>query len=70
MIKFKLHILMAKKGRLRVKNVVDMTGLATNTVTGIYKDQAKMIALETLDKLCKALNCTPGDLLEYVPDPE
>lgn len=55
---------------MRVKNVVDMTGLATNTVTGIYKGKAKMIALETFDKLCKALDCTPGDLLEFIPDPE
>ena len=26
------------------------------------------VSLEIIDKLCKALSCQPGDLLEYVPD--
>ena len=26
--------------------------------------------LSTLEKLCKTLNCQPGDILEYAPDPE
>lgn len=34
-------------------------------------NQAKSIRIQTggmLDKLCKVLNCTPGDLLQYIPD--
>ncbi|MBR5620206.1 MAG: helix-turn-helix domain-containing protein, partial [Clostridia bacterium] len=30
----------------------------------------KAIRVDTLNKLCKALDCQPGDLFEYVPDPE
>ncbi|MBN2180290.1 MAG: helix-turn-helix domain-containing protein, partial [Sedimentisphaerales bacterium] len=28
----------------------------------------RAIRFSTLDSLCKALNCTPGELLEYIPD--
>lgn len=28
------------------------------------------VTLDTIDRLCKALDCQPGDLLEYVPDEE
>jgi DNA-binding Xre family transcriptional regulator len=28
----------------------------------------KYVSLEIIDKLCLALNCQPGDLLEYIPD--
>jgi putative transcriptional regulator len=30
--------------------------------------KAKAIRLETLDAICKVLNCQPGDILEYVED--
>jgi len=32
--------------------------------------RAKQISLDTLDKLCIVLNCTPGDLLKQFPNPE
>jgi len=28
------------------------------------------VRFSTLEKLCKTLNCQPGDILEYAPDPE
>jgi len=36
----------------------------------IYHERKKGIEYETLAKLCKALDCSVGDLLEYVPDDE
>ena len=32
--------------------------------------KAKAVKLDTLNKICRALDCQPGDLLEYVPDTE
>ena len=32
--------------------------------------KAKAIRVDTLDKICTALNCQPGDILEYRPDPQ
>jgi len=66
MIVNKLSEIMGRE-RLKIKDVVDRSGLARNTVTELYYDNAKMVAFGTLDKLCLALNCQPGDLLEYVP---
>ena len=33
-------------------------------------NKAKAVRLSTLEAICKALNCQPGDILEYVPDKE
>ncbi|OPX87968.1 helix-turn-helix transcriptional regulator [Pelotomaculum sp. PtaB.Bin117] len=64
MVAWKLHILMAEK-RLKIIDVARSAGLAWETVSTIYHGKAKAVTLETLDKLCKALECHPGDLLEY-----
>lgn len=37
------------------------------TETGIVK---KSVTTETINKLCKLLNCQPGDIMEYIPDDE
>jgi DNA-binding Xre family transcriptional regulator len=37
-------------------------------VSGIWNNSALRIDLATLNALCEALQCTPGDLLEYVPE--
>jgi putative transcriptional regulator len=42
--------------------------LNPNTVMSIYNEKAKGINFDTLEAICKALDCQPGDLLEYVPD--
>lgn len=47
--------------RLKISDVAEMSGLARNTVTELYHDRAKRVDLETLDKLCKALECESLD---------
>ena len=34
----------------------------------LKNNKAKAVRFTTLDALCKALDCQPGDILEYVPD--
>ena len=51
--------------RLKISDVAKRAELARNTVTDLYHCQSKLLSLETLDKLCKALSCQPGDLFEY-----
>ncbi len=34
----------------------------------LKNNKAKAIRLSTLDEICKALNCQPGDIIEYVED--
>jgi putative transcriptional regulator len=54
--------------RMKLKDLADATGLAVNNLSILKTNKARAIRFSTLNSLCKALKCTPGDLLEYVPD--
>ena len=54
--------------RLKLKDLAQATGLAVNNLSILKTNKARAIRFSTLNSLCKALNCTPGDLIEYVPD--
>ncbi len=56
--------------RLTIQDVHEKTGLNRNTISNLYHEKAKRIDFVTLDKLCTALNCQPGDLLECLPEKE
>ena len=56
-----------KMGLTQLANEVDIT-LANLSI--LKNNKAKAIRLSTLEAICKALDCQPGDLLEYVPDEE
>ncbi len=56
-----------KKGLTELAGQVDIT-LANLSI--LKNNKAKAVRLQTLDAICKALNCQPGDILEYVPDEE
>lgn len=64
-----LDVMMAKrkKGLTELANEVDIT-LANLSV--LKNNKAKAIRFTTLEAICKALDCQPGDILEYVPDEE
>jgi len=56
--------------RMKLKDLAQATGLAVNNLSILKTNKARAIRFSTLNSLCKALNCTPGDLIEYVPDDE
>jgi len=64
-----LDVMMAKRkvGLTELANDVDIT-LANLSI--LKNNKAKAVRLSTLDSICKALNCQPGDILEYVEDDE
>jgi putative transcriptional regulator len=45
--------------------MAERAGLSAQTVSGLWNNNVVRIDLSTLEALCEALNCTPGDLLEY-----
>ena len=61
MIKCRLSILMGER-KLRVADVARGTGLSRSTVTSLYKETAERIDLDTIDALCKFLDCEVGEL--------
>jgi putative transcriptional regulator len=54
--------------RMKLKDLAQETGLAVNNLSILKTNKARAIRFSTLNQLCKALNCTPGDLIEYAPD--
>lgn len=67
MIRVRLgHLLL--DDQMKLKELAEATGLAVNNLSILKTNKARAIRFTTLETLCKTLNCTPGDLLEYVPD--
>jgi len=54
--------------RMKLTDLAEATGLALNNLSVLKTNKARAIRFSTLNSICKALNCTPGDLLEYIPD--
>lgn len=66
-VKVHLSRIMGEK-RINISELAKNAEVARNTVTALYHENAKGVTFEILAKLCSALNCQPGDLLEYIPD--
>ena len=64
-----LDVMMAerKKGLTELAGEVDIT-LANLSI--LKNNKAKAVRLSTLNAICKALECQPGDILQYVEDEE
>jgi putative transcriptional regulator len=67
MINIRLDYALLDK-RMKLKDLAQATGLAVNNLSVLKTNKARAIRFSTLNSLCKALNCTPGDLIEYIPD--
>ena len=68
MIRFRLHKVAADRDITKIKDVAERAGLSALAVSGIWNNTSLRVDLSTLNALCKALSCTPGDLLEYLPE--
>lgn len=64
-----LDVVMAKRKRnlTDLANEVDIT-LANLSI--LKNSKAKAIRFSTLEAICKALDCQPGDIIEYIPEEE
>lgn len=62
-----LDVMMAKRkmslGELAQKVDITMANLSI-----LKNNKARAVRFSTLEAICKALDCQPGDILEYVPD--
>ncbi len=62
-----LDVVMAKK-KMGVTELAKEVDITMANLSILKNNRAKAVRFTTLDALCKALNCQPGDILEYVPD--
>ena len=67
MIILNLDVMLAKR-KMRSNELAERIGLTQANLSILKTGKAKAIRLNTLNAICRELNCTPGDLLEYRPD--
>ena len=50
---------------MTLADLAEATGIALNNLSILKNNKARAIRFSTLEAICMALSCTPGDLLEY-----
>lgn len=67
MIIINLDIMLAKR-KMTVTELSEKVGITLSNISILKNNKAKAIRFSTLDAICEALDCQPGDILEYVID--
>ncbi|GGW55842.1 transcriptional regulator [Winogradskyella epiphytica] len=62
-----LDIMLAKRG-MKSNELAERVGITTANLSILKTGKAKAIRFSTLEAICKALECQPSDILEYVED--
>ncbi len=57
--------LMLAKRKMSVTELADKVGITLANISVLKNDRARAIRFSTLEAICKALDCQPGDILEY-----
>lgn len=66
-IKINLDVMLAKR-KMSVTELSEKVGITMANISVLKNGKAKAIRFSTLEAICKALDCQPGDLLEYEKD--
>ena len=61
---FNIYVMLAKR-KMSVTELAERVGITIANISVLKNGKAKAIKISTLSKLCAALDCQPGDLLEY-----
>ncbi|NNL16286.1 MAG: helix-turn-helix transcriptional regulator [Flavobacteriaceae bacterium] len=62
-----LDIVLTKR-QMKSKELAEIIGITTANLSILKSGKAKAIRFTTLEAICKALDCQPSDILEYVED--
>jgi len=63
-IVFNIDVMLAKR-KMSVTELSERVGITMANVSVLKNGKAKALKISTLIKLCEALDCQPGDILEY-----
>ncbi len=69
MIIVNVDVMMARR-KMSLTELSEKVGITLANLSILKTGKARAVRFETLSRLCGALDCQPGDLLEYRPDPE
>ena len=62
-----LDVMMAKR-KMSLNELSSRVDITLANLSILKNNKAKAVRFSTLEAICKALNCQPGDLLEFVPE--
>ena len=62
-----VDVMMARR-KMSLTELAEKVDLTLSNLSILKTSKAKAVRFSTLEALCQALNCQPGDLLEYVPE--
>ena len=68
MIVVNVDVMLARR-KMSSGELAERVGITAANLSILKTGKAKAIRFSTLESLCQALDCQPGDLLEYRPDP-
>jgi putative transcriptional regulator len=63
-IRINLDVMLAKR-KMSVTELTEKVGITMANISILKNGKAKAIRFPTLEAICKALDCQPGDILEY-----
>jgi len=66
-IRINIDIMLAKR-KMSVTELTEKVGITMANLSILKNEKAKAIRFSTLEAICKALDCQPGDILEYKSD--
>ncbi len=64
-----LDLLLVKR-KMKLNELADKVGITNANLSILKQNKARAIRFSTLEAICEALDCQPGDLLEFQPDDE
>lgn len=67
MIVFHIDVMLAKR-KMSLTELSERVGIRLANLSILKTGKARAVRLETLDRLCAALDCQPGDLMEFLPE--
>ncbi|MBQ1902195.1 MAG: helix-turn-helix transcriptional regulator [Lachnospiraceae bacterium] len=67
MIIINIDVMLAKR-KMKVGELAERIGITNANLSILKNGKAKAIRIETLDAICRALECQPGDILEFQED--
>lgn len=64
-----LDVMMAKR-KMSLNRLSEEVGITLSNLSILKQGKARAVRFSTLELLCEALDCQPGDILEFRPDPD
>ena len=68
MIVFHIDIMLARR-KMSLTELSERVGITIANLSILKTGKARAVRLDTLNRLCAALDCQPADLMEFLPDP-